>query len=117
VVTNYHLPTEEVAVLVEVGVDYASDLAHVERVTCEAARAVQRTVAGAVPEFVPFIRYHTFGESSIDLTLILRARQITDQYLLKHEVVKSLARAYAAEGIVIPFPIRALDLDQQRRRP
>jgi small-conductance mechanosensitive channel len=117
VVTNYHLPTEEVAVLVEVGVHYASDLAHVERVTCEVARAVQQTVAGAVSEFVPFIRYHAFGDSSIDLTLILRARQITDQYLLKHELVKSLARAYATEGIVIPFPIRALNVEQERRRP
>lgn len=116
VVTNYQLPTKEVAVLVQLGVHYASDLGHVERVTCEVARTIQQTVPGAVHGFVPFIRYHTFGESSIDFTVILRAEHLTDQFLLKHELVKALTRAFAAEGIVIPFPIRALDLQQERRR-
>ena len=38
IVTNYHLPSRDLAVLVDLGVDYASDLAHVERVTIEVAR-------------------------------------------------------------------------------
>ncbi len=115
VVTNYHLPSKELAVLVEVGVHYASDLAHVERLTTEVARAVLQRVPGAVADFEPFIRYHTFGESSIDFTLILRAREFTDNYLLKHEMIKALKSAFDAEGIVIPFPIRALNMEQERR--
>jgi small-conductance mechanosensitive channel len=115
VVTNYDLPSREVAVLVEVGAHYASDLQHVERVTVEVAREVMRRVPGAATEFDPFIRFHTFGESSIDFTVILRAQRITDQFLLKHEFVKALARTFDSEGIVIPFPIRALNMEQERR--
>jgi small-conductance mechanosensitive channel len=35
IVINHHLPSQDLAVLVEVGVDYSSDLAHVERVVAE----------------------------------------------------------------------------------
>ena len=65
-------------------------------------------VPGAVPEFEPFIRYHTFGDSSINFTVILRAKEFVDQYLIKHEFVKRLHAQFAAEGIVIPFPMRTI---------
>jgi small-conductance mechanosensitive channel len=107
-ITNYYLPDKELAVLVEVGVAYESDLEQVERVTIEVARQVQQTVTGAAKTFEPFIRYHTFGEYSVDFTVILRASEFTDQYVLKHEFVKRLHVRYASEGITIPFPTRTI---------
>lgn len=109
ILTNYHLPEPEVAVLVPVGVHYDSDLPRVERVTVEVAREVMKTVSGGVPTFEPFIRFHTFDESSINFTVILRGREFVDQFLLKHEFVKRLQARYAQEGIVIPYPIRTLE--------
>ncbi len=41
IVTNYSMPDHEVVVNVAVGVDYGSDLEHVERVSLEVAREVQ----------------------------------------------------------------------------
>ncbi|MGE3513490.1 MAG: mechanosensitive ion channel family protein [Vicinamibacterales bacterium] len=108
IVVNHHLPSPDMAVLVDLGVDYASDLAHVERVTIDVAREVMREVPGGVPEFEPFVRFHTFGDSSIDFSVILRGGQFVDQYLIKHEFVKRIHARYDAEGIVIPFPIRTL---------
>ena len=108
IVVNHSLPTLDLAVLVEVGVDYASDLARVERVVVEVGRDVMREVTGGVPDFDPFIRYHTFGDSSIDFTVILRGGQFVDQYLIKHEFIKRLHARFDREGIVIPFPIRTL---------
>jgi small-conductance mechanosensitive channel len=67
-----------------------------------------RTVPGGVPDFDPFIRYHTFAESSVNFTVILRARRFVDQYLVKHEFIKRLHARLDREGIVIPFPIRTL---------
>jgi len=109
-ITNYDLPDPEVAVLVQVGVHYDSDLKKVERVTIEVAKEIQRTVTGAVPTFEPFIRYHTLNQSSIDFTVILRAQCFVDNYLIKHEFIKALQERYRKEGIVIPFPIRTLEL-------
>jgi small-conductance mechanosensitive channel len=108
IVVNHHLPTQDLAVLVDVGVDYASDLRHVERVVVDVGRDVMSHVAGGVPEFEPFIRYHTFGDSSINFTVILRGKEFVDQYLIKHEFVKRLHTRFSDEGIVIPFPIRTI---------
>ena len=98
IITNYDLPSRDLAVTVEVGVDYGSDLERVERVTCEVAREV----SGGVPEFEPFIRYHTFGDFSSNLTVIFRAQQFVGQFLVKHEFIKRLHARYNREGIVIP---------------
>jgi len=117
VVTNYSAPSRDLAVLVDVGVHYASDLAHVERVACEVGREIMRAVPGGVPDFEPFVRYGRFDDSSIALTVILRAREFTDKFLIKHEFIKAVQRRFADEGIVIPFPIRALNLTQESPPP
>lgn len=108
VVKNYSLPETEQAALVQVGVSYASDLEQVERVTLEVARETLRDVAGGVPTFEPLARFHTFGDSSITFTVVLRVREFADRYLTTHEFIKRLHRRYAEEGIEIPFPQRVL---------
>lgn len=115
-IRNYYLPQKELAVIVPVGVHYNSDLEKVERVTLEAAREIQKKVQGAVPNFEPLVRYHTFGESSIDFSVVLRAREFTDQFVLKHEFMKALHARYQKEGIVIPFPMRTVELAPQTLR-
>ena len=110
IVTNYYFPERELAVLVQVGVSYDSDLEKVEKVTIEVAKEVMQEVSGGVPEFNPFIRYHTFDDFSINFTVILKAKEFVDQYLVKHEFVKRLKKRYDQEGIEIPFPIRTVFL-------
>ena len=114
IITNYYLPDKEMAVLVNIGVHYKSDLEKVERVTCEVAKSVMAEVNGGVVHFEPFIRYHTFGDSSINFTAILRVKEFVDQYLIKHEFVKSLHKRYNQEGINIPYPIRAINYEQEK---
>ncbi|MFH1848050.1 MAG: mechanosensitive ion channel family protein [Candidatus Omnitrophota bacterium] len=113
---NYYYPQRELAVLVQVGVHYDSDLAHVEKVTIEVGEDTMKTVTGGVPEFKPFIRYHTFNAFSIDFTVILRAKEFVDNYLIKHEFIKRLHERYKKEGIVIPYPIRAVNYEQEGAR-
>jgi small-conductance mechanosensitive channel len=112
-IINYDLPDPELAVLVPVGVHYDSDLRKVEEVTCAVAKQVMQTVPGGIPSFDPFIRYHTFNESSIDFTVILRSQRFVDGFLIKHEFIKRLHERYREEGIVIPFPIRTVYLKSE----
>lgn len=114
VITNYYYPDQEVAVLVDLGVHYKSDLDKVERVTIDVARSVLQAVPGGVKEFQPFLRYHTFSDSSINFSVILRGKEFTDNYLIKHEFIKQLQKRYAQEGIVIPYPIRATNTEQEK---
>lgn len=100
----------EMALSVEIGVGYGSDLELVERVTIEVARQVLRETEGAVPDFEPFIRYTRLGDSAIMFNAALRVRQHTDQFLVRHEFIKRLLIRYKAEGIEIPFPQRVIHM-------
>lgn len=115
--TNYYYPEKELAVLVEVGVHYASDLERVERVTIETAQETLKETPGGAAAFTPFIRYHTFGDFSIHFTVVLRAKEFADQHLIKHEFIKRLHKRYAKEGIVIPYPIQAVNYEQETKDP
>ncbi len=110
IVVNYYRPVQEMSVLVQVGVAYGSDLPRVEEVSIEVGREVMREVPGGVPMHEPMVRFHTFGDSSVNFSVILRAKEYTDRYLITHEFVKRLHARYAAEGIEIPFPMRTVVL-------
>jgi small-conductance mechanosensitive channel len=108
IVTNYHLPQQEMSVTVQVGVGYDSDLEHVERVTCEVGREVMQEVEGAVPAHEPTVRFHTFGDSGINFNVGLRTSEVTAQYLIVHEFIKRLHSRYRKEGIEIPTPLQTI---------
>lgn len=104
--TNYHLPAKEITLTMNVGVSYDSDLEQVERVTVEVAKEVMREIAPELIENEPYIRFHTFGDFSIDFTLYMRVSEYFDQRIGKHLFVKKLHKRYQELGISIPFPIR-----------
>ncbi len=113
VITNFHLPSRDLSVLVDVGVAYGSDLERVEAVAIDVARQTMRDVPGGVPEIEPFIRFNRFADSAVLFTVILRGQEYVDQYLIKHEFLKRLHRRFLQEGIEIPFPTRSLFLRER----
>lgn len=115
IVINTHLPNKEVPVMVEVGVAYNSDLDLVERTAITEAKEVLETSEGGVKSFEPLVRFHTFGESSINFTVILRVNEYGQQYPLKHEFIKLLHRRFREAGIEIPFPIRTIIAKQPEK--
>ncbi|MEN6349473.1 MAG: mechanosensitive ion channel family protein [Syntrophomonas sp.] len=110
IVTNHELPENEMTVPVNVGVSYSSDLEKVEKTAYDTAREVLQEVPGGVPESEPLVRFHTFSDSSIDLTVYLRVKSFPDQFIIKHEFIKRLYKRFNEAGIEIPFPIRTLYL-------
>lgn len=114
IVTNYYLPDRELAVSLELGVHYDSDLDKVERVTAEVAAEVMKEVSSAAVSFEPLIRYDRLGDYSVNFTVILKAKEFTGQHLIKHEFIKRLHKRYRKEGIVIPYPVRAINYAQEK---
>jgi small-conductance mechanosensitive channel len=107
VITNYNMPHPEITIVIPVGVSYDSDLEQVERVTLEVANETMLKLGEDI-SFEPTVRFHTFGESSIDFNVSMRSSQFTNQFLLKHEFIKALTKRYREEGINIPYPIRTI---------
>src|SRR3990172_6182302 len=119
VIVNYDLPEPRMALLLRVGVAYASDPDRVERVLVEEAQAAVGQVPGLLGAPPPFVRFIPgFGESSLDFTLICQVATFVDQYGVQHDLRKRILRRLRAEGIEIPFPIRTVELrPPDGRRP
>ena len=125
VTTNLSQPRDDIIIVVPIGVGYESDLEHVERVTVEVARELQIKIDGYEPRFdengidrnklAPVVRYQKFNDSSIDFNALLHVQTFTNQYVLKHEFIKAITKRYREEGINIPFPIRTLDLPDDKK--
>jgi len=108
ILTNYYMPDRELSVVVGASVSYDSDLEQVEKITVEVAKEVMSRVEAGITNFEPVVRFHTFGDSSINFNVVLRVGEFADQYKLKHEFIKQLHVRYREEGIEIPFPIRTV---------
>ena len=108
VVKNFSLPRKALWVSVEVGVSYDSDLGRVEQVTLDVARQVLSSVDGGVSDEEPVVRYHTFGDSSINFEIRMLVREFESQGPVRHELIKRLHERFNEEGIEIPFPIRTV---------
>lgn len=116
-ILNYYYPDQETTVPIDLGVHYESDLEKVEKVTLEVARQFLREVPEGVADFEPALRYHTFGDFSINFTVVLRVREVTKSGLLRHEFLKRIHKRYAKEGIVIPYPVQAVNYTQEKPDP
>ncbi len=112
-IINYFYPARELSVPVDVGVHYSSDLDHVERVTLEVARETLVSHEWGVDDYNTFVVFTAFDDSSINFTVMLRAKEYFNRFWVKSAFIKALHKRYAAEGIVIPYPIRAINTDQE----
>ena len=110
IVTNFSLPQRSLWIEVAVGVAYDSDLEHVERVAIEVSKQTLEAVERRPPETEPMVRYREFGDSSINLVVLLPASRFREQFVIRHEFVKRLHARFNQEGIEIPFPIRTVHM-------
>lgn len=112
-IINYFYPTKELSVPVEVSVHYDSDLEQVERVALEVARDILISHEYGVESYNTFVVFHTFADSSINLTVMLRAHEYFHRFFIKSAYIKALHKRFKEEGIVIPYPIRAINTEQE----
>ncbi|WP_333784360.1 mechanosensitive ion channel family protein [Thermocrinis sp.] len=111
---NYHKPTSESNLIIPLSVSYFDDLEKVEKVTVKIAREIQKEIEGADPNFEPFIRYISFGDSGINFNVVLRVLDPDAQFIVRHQFIKRIKKAYEEEGIEIPFPVRRIYISDER---
>ncbi|MGE5309385.1 MAG: mechanosensitive ion channel family protein [Deltaproteobacteria bacterium] len=108
VITDFCLPQKEVAVTVEVSVRPESDLEKVQMATEAVASETASSMPGSLPGQQPKALFTEFSEYGVKLSVTLKCREFTDQYSIRHELIKRLHARYNKEGIFIafaPFPV------------
>ncbi len=90
-----------------IGVSYAEDLETVARVTRDAVDGLERRLQDTETEVV----FTEFGDSSINLQVRfwISYQREGDRAHAASDAILAIKKAYDANGIVIPFPIRTLD--------
>ncbi|WP_299758741.1 mechanosensitive ion channel [uncultured Pontibacter sp.] len=91
----------------EVGVSYAEDLEQVQQVVIEALQDVKNRVKTRDIE----VMFDAFGDSSINFKArfwVSYSRQV-DYVSAKSDAIIKIKKAFDANDILIPFPIRTLD--------
>jgi len=117
VITNYYLPDKPVAVAINIGVSYREDPERVEKILLEEALKASKEIPGMLDDPAPFVRFLPGpGEYSLNFTIICRAREFTDQYLIRHEMYKRIFKRFREEGIEIPFPVRTVYLREEGKK-
>ena len=110
IITNYHGPSMELAVIVDCGVSYSSNLADVEEIALDVTRGVVNDLDEAVKTFEPWFGYDEFGDSNINFWIWLQATDRIASFRVKSELIKRLHTRFDKEGITINYPVRTTHL-------
>ncbi len=118
IVTNYYLPGRQMSVTLSVAVDTDADPDLVERILVEEAKACIGVLPGLLGDPEPVGRFSPgFGAGSLDFTLVCSVGEITDQYLVQHELRKRILRRFRAEGVQLPQKTVILKEEKDVSRP
>jgi len=118
IVTNYCGPGMELAVMVESGVSYSSDLAQVEEVALAVAREIIEELPEAVKTREPWFAFDEFADSNINFWVWLYATDRVGSFRVRSELIKRLHARFGQEGITINYPVRLLTYeDSKDKRP
>jgi small-conductance mechanosensitive channel len=99
-------PYQKFRIRIKVGVAYGSDLDEIEQVLVQTA--LEHEEICETPE--PRVRLRGFGSSSLDFELLAWVEQPVFRGRLEHELNCAVYKAFAANGIEIPFPQQDLHI-------
>ena len=117
IITNYYEPTPPVNVYLTCGVSYSSDLVRVEAVSMDVMDKVLDTSPHGVKEYGAYFGFENFGESNVDFWLFVQAKDRLASFELRSELINQLHRRFDEEGIVINYPVRALQFPDESSQP
>jgi small-conductance mechanosensitive channel len=101
IITNFHRPSRDTGMGVELTIVPGADLAVVERIGVEVAKAVMRDVVGGVATAEPNVRFIGYSDLGVKVSINVRTREFNDQALVRHELIKRVQTALGAAGIAV----------------
>jgi len=112
IVTNYHLPEKRMAASLQVSVSYNADPDQIERILLDIARGGAAEIPGLLADPAPSVNFDPgFGDWALVFTLGFQVAEFSSQYGVRTELRKRILRRFRQEGIVIPYPARAVYLE------
>ncbi len=108
--TNFNQPDKNLTMNLIFGVHYKSDLDKVEALCTQLALQAVESVAGNPRDVEPSVKFRAFNDSAIEVGIFIPVEEHAEQFKIKHELVKLIQKEFAREGIIIPYPIRTVEM-------
>lgn len=109
-IINMNLPDPRVRVERQLGVSYASDPVHVERVLLDELQKVVRELPGTMADPAPDVLLEGLGPYALQYTVRFYVKQFAFERPMSHLVLTRLVMRLRAESIEIPFPYQVVEL-------
>lgn len=114
IITNYTLPDARSHIRMTYGVDYASDIHHVEKVILEAVTELLPNIPGAMTDPPPVVLFNPGpGDFALIFTLSVPVNKYADRNPIISEINKAVFLKFRKENINIPFPVRTVYLKKE----
>jgi small-conductance mechanosensitive channel len=111
-IVNLNEPDDEAKTNVVVGVAYGTDAGKVEKIMMDVAKAHPNVLR--VPGKEPVVRFTNFGDSSLEFKLFVWVDHFMNQWVVAHDLRKSIKKRFEDEGIEIPFPQRTVHIVESK---
>lgn len=115
---NYLGPHPDLAVSLQMAIPLSADLNHLETVALEEARSVGKRLLAEKPNlekqqgnFAPVVQFASFGESWVNMNVVMPFSIVMDGGKVRHELLKALHTRLTAEKVHMPFPQRVIHMD------
>jgi MscS family membrane protein len=111
-IVNESAPAPNLRLRVPVSVAYGSDIDRVEELLTGCAKENEKIVR----EPAPLARFKSFGESALNYELLCWAKEPALKEVAVHELNRAVYKAFAKEGILIPYPQRDIHIKEMPGR-
>ncbi|MEM4368137.1 MAG: mechanosensitive ion channel family protein, partial [Candidatus Anstonellales archaeon] len=112
IIINYDKIEKELTLIVPTSVSYDSDLEKVEEVATKTAKELIQKHEFFVKSFEPLVRFSSFGDSGIEVKIIVRIIEFKYKFKATSELIKAIHKAFRENGIEIPYPKRDVYIKQ-----
>jgi len=103
VIVNYAMPDQKIKVRIPVSVAYGTDMQEVKDLLLSIAREAASATPWVLTDPAPSVYFLEFGESSLNLQLILWANAYENAWEVQDYVNMRIDREFKSRGIEIPF--------------
>jgi small-conductance mechanosensitive channel len=107
-ISSFDYKDSSYSISVKVGIAYGSDLEKVEQAASEAALKVIGNEKIKVRDNAPRIRFNEFGDSALNLSVLIKVDKMVDERRVRSELIKAVYGEFNEAGIEIPLPQRVV---------
>lgn len=111
IIINYHQPKNNQTLIIPLTISFKHNLKEVEQLILAFMNRFIKEHPLANKDFPPAVRYGGFGDSEINLNLLIQVKEPTDRFKLIHDFIMELYDYLKKHNIEIPYPIRKVYLE------